>query len=259
MSRLEGRRIVLTGAAGGLGGLLAARLRARGAYVTGIDRIASSACDDHLVADLADPEALADLTSTLAERRVDILANVAGLQYFGPFERQGASGIALGYAVNLVAPAALAGAVVPQMIARGDGQIVNIGSVMGAVPYPYFTAYSSAKAGLKGLSQALRRELGGRGIAVTHVAPRAVRTGFNTATIERFMALTKMTADDPATVADRIFRAIERRERDVSIGLPERVFTQLNAMLPGVVDRGLASQVLTARGLFQDNPSGALS
>lgn len=259
MSRLEGRHIVLTGAAGGLGGLLAARLRARGAYVTGIDRIASSACDDHLVADLAAPEALADLTRTLAERRIDILANVAGLQYFGPFEQQGVSRIALGYAVNLVAPAVLAGAVVPQMIARGDGQIVNIGSVMGAVPYPYFTAYSSAKAGLKGLSQALRRELGGRGIAVTHVAPRAVRTGFNTATIERFMTVTKMTADDPDTVADRIFRAIERRERDVSIGLPERVFTQLNAMLPGVVDRGLAGQVLTARGLFQDNPSGALS
>ncbi len=259
MSPLEGRRIVLTGAAGGIGGLLAARLRGCGAHVTGVDRVASPACDDHLVANLADPAALADLGAQLAGRHVDILANVAGLQYFGPFEQQGATGIALGYAVNLVAPAVLASAVVPRMIARGDGQIVNIGSVMGAVPYPYFTAYSSAKAGLTGLSQALRRELGGRGIAVTHVAPRAVRTGFNTATIERFMALTKMSADDPATVVDRIFRAIERRERDVSIGLPERVFSQLNALLPGVVDRGLAGQVLTARALFQDTASGALS
>ncbi|RZT53159.1 short-subunit dehydrogenase [Sphingomonas sp. BK036] len=259
MSPLEGRRIVLTGAAGGIGGLLAARLRRCGAHVTGVDRVESPACDDHLVANLADPAALADLGAHLAGRHVDILANVAGLQYFGPFEQQGATGIALGYAVNLVAPAILASAVVPRMIARGDGQIVNIGSVMGAVPYPYFTAYSSAKAGLKGLSQALRRELGGRGIAVTHVAPRAVRTGFNTATIERFMALTKMSADDPATVVDRIFRAIERRECDVSIGLPERVFTQLNALLPAVVDRGLAGQVLTARTLFQDKPSGALS
>ncbi|MCK8455139.1 MULTISPECIES: SDR family NAD(P)-dependent oxidoreductase [Sphingomonas] len=259
MSPLEGRRIVLTGAAGGIGGLLAARLRLCGAHVTGVDRVPSDACDDHIVANLADPEALADLATHLGDRHIDILANVAGLQHFGPFERQGATGIALGYAVNLVAPAVLASAVVPQMVARGDGQIVNIGSVMGAVPYPYFTAYSSAKAGLKGLSQALRRELGGRGIAVTHVAPRAVRTGFNTATIERFMTLTKMTADDPATVVDRILRAIERRERDVSIGLPERVFTQLNAMVPRLVDRGLAGQVLTARGLFQDNPSGALS
>lgn len=250
MSRLDGQRVVLTGAAGGIGGMLAQRLRQRGAHVTGVDRIACPACDESLIVDLADAGALAGLAAELGARRVDILANVAGLQYFGPFERQGANAIGLGYAVNLVAPATLAAAVVPQMAARGDGQIVNIGSVMGAVPYPYFTAYSSAKAGLKGLSQALRRELGGRGIAVTHVAPRAVKTGFNTPTIERFMTLTKMSADQPDAVADRIIAAIEARESDVSIGLPERVFTQLNAMLPRLVDRGLAGQVATARSLF---------
>lgn len=250
MSRLEGRRVVLTGAAGGIGGMLAERLRRRGAHVTGVDRVACQACDDAIVVDLADAAALSDLALQLAERRVDMLANVAGLQYFGPFERQGAAAIALGYAVNLVAPAVLASAVVPQMMARGDGQIVNIGSVMGAVPYPYFTAYSSAKAGLKGLSQALRRELGGRGIAVTHVAPRAVKTGFNTPLIERFMALAKMGADLPDAVADRILAAIEARERDVSIGLPERLFTQLNAALPCLIDRGLAGQVAAARSLF---------
>lgn len=250
MSRLEGRRVVLTGAAGGIGGMLVERLQRRGAHVTGIDRVPCPACDDSIVVDLADTDALTLLVEQLGRRRIDILANVAGLQYFGPFERQGPAAIALGYAVNLVAPAILAGAVVPQMVARGDGQIVNIGSVMGAVPYPYFTAYSSAKAGLKGLSQALRRELGGRGITVTHIAPRAVKTGFNTPLIERFMTLAKMSADHPDTVADRILAAIEARECDVSIGLPERVFTQLNAMLPRLVDRGLAGQVATARSLF---------
>lgn len=86
---------------------------------------------------------------------------------------------------------------VPQMRLRGDGQIVNIGSMMGAVPYPYFTACSSAKAGLKGFSQALRREVAGSGIAVTHVAPRAMRTPLNTEAIQRFMVATKMHADDP--------------------------------------------------------------
>ena len=250
MSPLDGRRVVLTGAAGGLGTLLARRLRAAGAHVTGIDRTAASDCQESIVSDLSDLAALDVLVGRLGERRVDVLLNVAGLQYFGPIERQGAAGIALGYAVNLVAPAILSAAVGPQMIARGDGQIVNIGSVMGAIPFPYFTAYSSAKAGLKGLSQALRRELHGRGIAVTHVAPRAVRTGFNTALVERFMALSKMAADEPETVADRILHAVERRAHDVSIGLPERLFTQLNAVLPQVVDRGLAGQIATARTLF---------
>lgn len=250
MSPLEGQKIVLTGAAGGLGSLLVSRLRQRGAHVTGIDRVDCTTCDESIVADLSDPAACALLGDRLAARHVDILANVAGLQYFGPLERQSAGRIVLGYAVNLVAPAVLASAVMPQMMVRGDGQIVNIGSVMGSVPYPYFTAYSSAKAGLKGLSQALRRELKGRGVAVTHIAPRAVRTAFNTDAIERFMALAKMKADNPEMVADRIVAAIEQRKHDVSIGLPERIFSQLNAMIPRLIDHGLAGQIKLARSLF---------
>ncbi len=250
MSRLEGQHVVLTGAAGGLGGLLAERLRRAGARVTGIDRQSAAGCNEAIVCDLSSVAALDDLTDRLRNRRVDVLFNVAGLQYFGPIERQGPTGIALGYAVNLVAPAILSAALVPQMIERGEGQIVNIGSVMGAVPYPYFTAYSSAKAGLKGLSQALRRELHGRGVQVTHIAPRAVRTGFNTPLIERFMAASRMNADAPEQVADRIMRAVEQRAHDVSIGMSERLFTQLNALMPRVVDQGLTKQIATARALF---------
>lgn len=250
MSRLEGARVLVTGAAGGIGSLVTHGLRCQGAHVTGVDRVPSLDCNDSIVVDLADADGLAGLTGQIAERRVDILTNIAGLQYFGPIEQQGAKQIALGYAVNLVAPAVLSAAVVPQMIARGEGQIVNIGSVMGAVPYPYFAAYSSAKAGLKGLSQALRRELSGRGVHVTYIAPRAVRTAFNTSTVQRFMEATRMTTDDPQDVAKRIVIAIERRMRDVSIGLPERVFTQINACLPGVIDRGLTGQIAAARSLF---------
>ena len=176
-----------------------------------------------------------------------------------PIEDQGTDRLRLGYAVNLIAPAVLSAAVVPQMRLRGDGQIVNIGSMMGAVPYPYFTAYSSAKAGLKGFSQALRREVAGSGIAVTHVAPRAMRTPLNTEAIQRFMAATKMHADDPDWVAGRILYAIERRASDVSVGIAERLFAQLNAIAPRLVDRGIAGQVDAARALFRPSPIGAQS
>ena len=176
-----------------------------------------------------------------------------------PIEDQGTDRLRLGYAVNLIAPAVLSAAVVPQMRLRGDGQIVNIGSMMGAVPYPYFTAYSSAKAGLKGFSQALRREVAGSGIAVTHVAPRAMRTPLNTEAIQRFMAATKMHADDPDWVAGRILYAIERRASDVSGGIAERLFAQLNAIAPRLVDRGIAGQVDAARALFRPSPIGAQS
>lgn len=252
MSQLEGARVVLTGAAGGIGSLVTTRLRMAGAHVIGVDRVEAVASQECLACDLSNPEGLEALAITLASSQVDVLVNLAGLQYFGPLDDQGAARIALGYAVNLVAPAILTSAVLPQMIARKSGQIVNIGSVMGAVPYPYFTTYSSAKAGLKAFSQALRREVAGRGIAITYIAPRAVRTAFNTAAVERFLELSKMTADRPEHVADAIVAAIERRATDVSIGLPERVFTQLNAALPSLIDRGLAKQVMTARALFAE-------
>lgn len=251
MSRLDGKRVVLTGAAGGIGSLVTAMLRDKGAHVTGVDRVDCPACDDAILADLSTPEGLAKLSEQLAARSVDILVNSAGLQYFGPIERQEPANIALGYMVNLVAPATLIRAVLPQMQARKSGQIVNIGSVLGSINYPFFATYSSSKAGLHGLSEGLRRECHGGGIDVTHVSPRAAKTGFNNAAVNRFMELTGMTADDPDHVAGQIVDAIVKRRRDVSIGFKERMFIRLNALLPGLIDAGIASQTVTARQLFR--------
>jgi short-subunit dehydrogenase len=248
--RLEGRAVVLTGAAGGIGSLLAARMQAGGAHVLGIDRVPCPMRDEHIVADIASPEDLAALSEVLTLRRVDILVNVAGLQYFGPFEDQPTAALRTGYLVNLVAPATLISAVLPAMRARGSGQIVNIGSVMGAVNYPFFAAYSSAKAGLRGLSEGLRREVRADGVDVTYIAPRAVRTAFNNDAVNAFMVATGMTADDPGIVAERIIKAIIERRKDVSIGAPEAFFMRLNAIFPRLVDAGLAGQVEKARALF---------
>ena len=251
MQRFNGKRVALTGAAGGLGSLIAARMRDAGARVTGIDRVASPACFETWIADLSTAKGLTEIGDRLASGHVDILINAAGLQYFGPFELQAAGPMWIGYTVNLVAPAMLARAVVSGMRSRRDGQIVNIGSVMGSINYPYFATYSSAKAGLKGLSEALRRELADAGIDVTHIAPRAVNTAFNTASVRRFLDLVKMKADPPEDVANRIVQAIADRRKILSIGIPERIFAGINAFLPAVVDAGLASQARKARGLFQ--------
>jgi short-subunit dehydrogenase len=250
MHPLDGKRIALTGAAGGIGSLVAARLRGLGAQVLGIDRAESVACAEAWTADLSMREGVARIARDLSAREVDILINAAGLQYFGPIEDQAAEGLWNGYAVNLIAPAQLTAAVVPGMRARGDGQIVNIGSVMGAINYPYFATYSSSKAGLRGLSEALRRELSPQGIAVTHIAPRAVDTAFNGQAVNRFLAAVKMTADAPEQVADRIVAAIADRRALVSIGARERLFAGINAILPRVIDGGLASQARAARALF---------
>lgn len=250
MPMLDGKQIVLTGAAGGLGTIIAEQLRARGAMVTGIDRVPAQNVDDFISADLASLEGLQAVSDALGERQVDILVNLAGIQFFGPLQDQSLENLWAGYAVNLIAPAALSRAVLPGMKARGDGQIVNVGSVFGAIPFAHFVSYSSAKAGLKGLSDSLRRELSGTGVAVTHIAPRAVRTALNSAKVLAFAAVTRMTMDPPGYVATRIIEAMAMRRRDVVIGFPESLFVRINALAPRIVDRALVANDRKAAALF---------
>jgi short-subunit dehydrogenase len=248
--RLEGKAIVLTGAAGGIGTLLVRELKREGARLVGVDRVACPECDETILTDFSSKDGLAALSKLLASRRVDMLVNLAGMQYFGPFERQDPGDIWTGYVVNLIAPATLIRAVLPQMQDRGDGQIVNIGSVMGAVSYPHFATYSSSKCGLRGLSEALRREIGKSHIAITYIAPRAVRTAFNGTDVNRFLEIARMQADDPAIVASRIARAIIGRRKEVTLGIAEHVFTRLNGLCPRIIDAGLEGTTAKARALF---------
>jgi short-subunit dehydrogenase len=146
-------------------------------------------------------------------------------------------------AVNLEAPMQLARDVLPDMIAQGHGQIVNIGSMFGSIGYPGFATYSATKFALRGFSQALRRELRGSGVAVTYVAPRAVRTAFNPTELHLMAAEGLMHMDDPLWVAEGILRAIEGRRSEVYLGYPESFFARLNAVFPQLVDRGLRKVV----------------
>jgi short-subunit dehydrogenase len=250
MRRLEGKRVAITGAAGGLGGPVARLLAEAGATTIGIDRVDCPACDETIVTDLSDDAALAALCERLAGDVPDVLVNIAGIMRFGLHEDQPVEALALCYRVNLLVPAVLARAVAAPMRARGSGQIANVGSVLGAVPYPWFAAYSSSKAGLAALSQALRRELSGSGVAVTHINPRAAKTPFNNGEVNRFLEITGMKADEPDWVARRIAEAIINRRETVSIGAMERVYAALNAISPRLIDNGLKTQIRRARAEF---------
>lgn len=252
MKPLEGQRIAITGAAGGLGAPVARLLQDAGARVTGIDRAECPACDSSIVTDLSDDTALESLAAQLAASPPDVLVNIAGVMRFGLHEDQPTDALALCYRVNLLVPAVLARAVAGPMRARGSGQIVNIGSVLGAIPYPWFAAYSSSKAGLAALSQALRRELAGSGVAVTHINPRAARTPFNNGEVNRFLEITGMKADEPGWVASRIASAIIARRETLNIGVMERLYAALNALAPRLIDSGLAAQVKRARAEFRN-------
>ncbi len=246
---LSDRKIVMSGASGGIGRHLVALLTHQGATVATISRAEEKGAR-HLQADLARESGIALAAEFVAHEKPDILINLAGVQYFGPLEAQPQRDIRESYNVNLIAPVTLCRAALPVMRDRGAGQIVNIGSIFGSISFAHFVSYSSAKAGLRSFSEALRRELVDSGIDVTYIAPRAVRTAAITPIIDRYAALTGMAIDQPAPIAARIARAIVRRRKDVYFGFPESAFARVNAVFPRVVDRALAGKDRKARRLF---------
>ena len=246
--QLEGKKIILTGGAGGIGSLLAERLRGTGANVLTIDR--SEKAD--IVADLSSSESLSSLCSRFGSHRTDILINLAGLMYFGDFTLQPVSHLETMLRVNLQAPMHLTQAVLPGMLARKEGMIVNIGSVLGAIPFPHFVTYSATKGGLKAFSDSLRREYDDMGINVVHVSPRAVKTPLNTPIIDELHKKTKVARDTPEKVVDLILHAIRKQKKNTTIGLPESFFSKLNALFPQIIDHALIKNRDTANLLLKE-------
>jgi short-subunit dehydrogenase len=256
--QLKDARILLTGANGGIGSALADRLAAVGARLALLGRernAAEAACErlraahpgataDAFGVDLLDHASRESAVAEAAERLggIDVLINCAGLMSFRPFAEEDPLKLERVMQLNLVVPALLVRQVLPPMLARGNGRIVNVGSTFGSIGFAWFTAYSASKFGLRGLSESLRRELEGSGVGVTYVAPRAVKTPLNTDAVYRMAKVTRMRMDDPAWVAQRIVEAIERDSKDVYLGFPEKFFARLNSFLPRLVDGGLRKQ-----------------
>jgi short-subunit dehydrogenase len=250
--RFEGESVVVTGGAGELGGRIAERLLAQGADVTVLDRQAPSRADVRFVScDLSSREGMDAAAGELALLPCDRLIHLAGVQYFGPAEAEPPQQLERTLNINLLAPMRLSQAVLPDMRRRRRGQIAFVGSIFGSINFAHFASYSSSKAGLRAYSQALRRELAGSGIDVTYVAPRAVKTRFNSDKVLQFAALTKMAMDDPDRVAGRIVEAVAARKDDVYLGFPEALFVRVNAIAPRLVDRALASSDRRVAGLFE--------
>lgn len=223
---LKGKTVYITGGTGGIGTPLVQHLINAGAnvYVYDMDK------DGDLVGNLN------QTCSYLKEHTPDILINMAGYNVFDYCEDQDLDAI---IALNMMVPVKLSQAVLSGMKARNSGHIVNMGSMTGLIPLPHLTGYVTAKAGLKGFSDCLRRELGGTNIAITHIVPRAVRTGMNTGTRAEINERTNVHHDDPEDVAKRIFKAVVKQEREVRFGWPERFFAFMNANFPKIIDQGL--------------------
>ena len=254
---IRDKNILLTGAAGGIGRILARRLSERGARLALVDAnqqaleevAAGVENSETIVGDLSTAEgcrAVADKARDMLGQ-VDILVNLAGLMSFCCFEDEDVAAMERLIQVNLLGAMRLTRHVLPDMLERDAGRIINVGSVFGSIGFAYFTAYSASKFGLRGFSEALRRELHDTRIKVMYLAPRAVKTPLNTGRIMRMGEATKMNMDSPELVAEKILKAVDNDRKEVYIGFPESLFVQINVRFPRLVDKALAAQNRIAR------------
>jgi short-subunit dehydrogenase len=259
--KLSGQRILLTGAGGGIGSQVALALAEKGAELLLVDcdaqklsrlqqKMEARGSKAHVIScDLAANGA----SQQLAEQAiasldgVDVLVNCAGVSIFESFADGTRDQMETLWRVNVLAPMQLTQSLLPQMLARGHGRIVNVGSIFGSIGFAWFSAYSASKFAMRGFSEALRRELDGTGVGVTYVAPRYTKTPFNDGAVNRMAQAVGMNSDEPLVVAQHVVRAIEQDKQDYYIGWPECLFVRINAILPRLVDGALRKQNQQAR------------
>jgi short-subunit dehydrogenase len=187
---LRGRRILITGASSGIGRAFAIQAARAGAGAILVARreeeLAEVAAECERagaparvrVADLGNVEACRRLAAAaLAEDGpVDVLVNNAGISLRRAVADCKPEDLERLIAVNYVGPMALTLALLPGMLARGRGHVIQISTIGVQTGAPFFAAYLAAKAAADQFARSLRLELGGRGIAVTTIHMPLVRT-----------------------------------------------------------------------------------
>lgn len=200
MSSRPKRTAVITGGMSGLGAAAATRLRADGVSVVTVDRVDGA----DVCIDVADPSAMATLHE--ATGPADILVNSAGIVGPGlPLLHTDPSDWNHVYGVNVLGSVMAMQALVPGMVERGWGRVVNLASMAGKDGNPNLSVYSASKAAVIALTKSVGKELATTGVLVNAIAPAVIATPLNAHT-------------DPAAL-DHITGLIPMRR----IGRPEEV------------------------------------
>lgn len=254
--QLNDARILLTGATGGLGQALARELAAAGATLLLTGREASRMPElpatpgkEHrqIQADLGTAGGIAATVQAAREFGVNILINNAGAAHFGLLDAQDWSAVACVLETNLAVPLRLTQALLPWLKEQPAAAILNVGSTFGSIPFAGFAAYSASKAGLRGFSQALRRELADTPVRVFHVAPRAIATGLNSPAVNALNRALGSACDQPEAVARQIVSMLREGSPERHLGFPERLFAWLNGLAPTLIDHGLRGKLATIK------------
>jgi short-subunit dehydrogenase len=248
-SPLTGKKVLLTGASGGIGVALARALAAEGAQLVLSGRRAAELAElaeqvggRAVVADLSVRDEVDRLVEEAGD--VDVLVANAALPGTGALASFSRQQLDRALEVNLRAPIAMAHALVPRMVERGSGSLVFVSSLAGLTASPSMSLYNATKFGLRGFALALHDELLGTGVGASAVLPGFVREAgmFAEAGVS---APTVFGTCTPGQVADAVLKAIRTNRGEVVVAPPlDRLGARLGGLAPNIASR------LQARGLL---------
>ncbi|MGB9227571.1 SDR family NAD(P)-dependent oxidoreductase [Mycobacterium sp.] len=248
---------VITGASSGLGAIFAEQLAKRGLslVLTGRDEARLSAVArqvgqkgadvELVVGDLGTDAGVTDLIARLDGRHIEVLVNNAGFGTYGPFAEVDARREHELVAVNVDALVRLTHAVLPGMLARNSGGILNVASTIAFQPGTYQATYGASKAFVLSLSQALWAETRGTGVTVTALCPGPTRTGFVDALgsdVSHTAVYRHLAEPEPVVAAG--LRALDRGHAVVVPGLRNRVMSAGGRLTPGWLSALISGRML---------------
>jgi uncharacterized protein len=248
--------VLITGASTGIGRSLAIELAARGAMIVGCARsrerleemlrLIESRSPSSMVmgCDVGQREQVQTMVRQVVARfgRIDVLINNAGVGMRSPFAETPLDTIEAIMRTNYLGAVYCTHEVLPGMLQRGNGHIVNISSIAGKMGSLNLTGYCASKFALNGFSESLYHELKPRGVRVSVICPGPVRTEFNKAFAGNPPKAPAFLAVEPDAVARAVVRAIERERFEIVLPRSLATISWVGAVMPSLF-RALAHRV----------------
>lgn len=244
--RLEGARVLLTGASTGIGAALAPMLSKAGAKVVLTSRktdLYQLPQASWIAADLTQPEERVRLAQEAVQRLggIDILINNAGAGAYVATAKIDDETWRHMRELNLDAPIHLTRLLLPAMIERRSGLIVNVASIAGHVPLPWFSLYSTTKAAILNFTHGLRMELDGSGVKTVAISPGYVKTPFQANVLmgkpPLMLQRTKKFGITAEQCARAIVNGIEGEKRTVVAPFSGRFLNAAYTIFPWAIDK----------------------
>jgi hypothetical protein len=250
---------VITGASSGFGGIFADQLAKRGlslllagrdeprlnAVAQRVRQVVPGIKVELVAGDLGTDAGIDALVARLDGRVIEVLVNNAGFGTYGRFSELDADREHELIAVNVDALVRLTHAVLPGMLARGRGSIVNVASTISFQPGPYQATYGASKAFVLSLSQALWAETRGSGVTVTALCPGPTRTGFVDALgsdVSHTAIYRRLAAPEPVVAAG--LRAMDKGRAVAVPGWRNRVMALGGRLTPGWLSTLISARLL---------------